>query len=134
VGCGKRERNARKMEVHQHPYSHPSFHACPIHTPYSQCLWEVLVRGFGVLFLACVCVCRCRVCCSLSVCVCLCELLIFLQVGGAACFPRLTRGQSVFTSLVSHLSYSHPLFTGVLCAFSPDGRFRIFGGFGLTRG
>jgi len=40
------------------------------------CLCEVLVWGFGVLFLSCACVCRCRGCDSLSVCV--CDLLIFL--------------------------------------------------------
>ena len=36
----------------------------------SNCLWEVFVWGFGVLFSSCVCVCRCRGCCSLSVCMC----------------------------------------------------------------
>jgi len=44
-----------------------------------QCLWEVFVRGFGVLFLSRVCVSVSGVLFSVSVCVCVCDLLIFLH-------------------------------------------------------
>jgi len=57
---------------------HPSVHTMLVRTVFAppssvvNCLWELFVWGFGVLFLSCVCVCvcRCRGCCSLSVCAC----------------------------------------------------------------
>jgi len=43
-----------------------------------KCLWEVFVRGFGVLFLSCACVSVSGVLFSVGVCV--CELLMFYTI------------------------------------------------------
>jgi len=77
-----------------------------IHTYPIQCLWEVFVWGFGVLFFSCACVSVSGVLFSVGVCVCVCDLLICLHLlHSKVLFSDLARdglAVAVFT-----LPYSH---------------------------
>jgi len=67
-----------------------------------KCLCEVLVWGFGVLFLSCACVSVPGVLLSVGVCVCVCDLLIFLQEAAV---------ESASVVLIEAVQSSHMLHT-----------------------